>query len=119
MFRHTTILAFHGAADLARLVALGVHRAVRSRSNKFAQILGGREPKAGRLAAVPAGFELPTRGISDNRVSRQLAPIADSRLSNAAPGSAPKHKKSAQCFSFYSYLSATMGSTLVARRAGR
>jgi hypothetical protein len=42
-----------------RTVLLGVHKAVRSRPNKVTQILGTKGTKAGRLAVVLAGFELP------------------------------------------------------------
>src|SRR5204863_7870072 len=57
---HLLGLAFARLWSL-RLFLSAYSEAVRSRSNKVTQILGDeREPEAGRLAIVVAGFELPT-----------------------------------------------------------
>jgi hypothetical protein len=71
MFRHTTILArtSRGLRPF-RFVPLGVHRAIRSRSNKVTQILGdGGNPRLDAWAVVPAGFELPTTASGKGGIS--------------------------------------------------
>ena len=70
--------------------------------------------------ALVAGVAFPqTSNKLSTAVSR--ATEVDCRLAviQCCAARHPKRKKSARAFSFYSYLSATMGSTLVARRAGR